>query len=1218
VATVEQKMALDISIDDFAAQREVLIEKLALQYGVDPSLITLEVAATRRRQLQNAIEITVTIATSDGAGNLADLAQIEQAVSAIDDAALSTTIGEVMGTPVTVVSQPPVISTTEIEVPFRCPKGKWCTAGLVVDCPLGSYNPLENQDFATACVVCPLNSYTLETNSTSRSECVCDEDFYDANASTAVDQALVDAMVAAGTDPITMMADVVECMVCPVGSDCSRLGATLEALPLVAGYYRLDDTTNDVRVCPDARANCSSTFGTDECQSSSGCQGGVGEVCAPGLKGVYCELCDRSDGRLVYYKPAADDSVATCAECGGTLGASVAVALGGLATLCVLMVLVLYLRKHMSIRLALSLKRFNDNFTPRNKCKIVVTFYQLATKVPTVYEVSLPTDVKAVLDALSSVFSFGMQGIATTPLECLGLAGYTPRLIAYIIVPIVLVVLVVVVVAMSSCFGKGRRSTTASHTDASKTADKDHGAAFHLHDAIYKAERTPSLFEKTLPAVLTLLFIMYPMVTKVAFDGFPCYSFTDKTVGFLRSDVSLECGLSDAQPDTRPMGLVWLAVILYPVGITAFCGLLLLRASTDIIAGHETPLTRAIGFLHREYQVTAFWWELMEMLRKFLLVGLFVNLMPGSIMQIAIGTMFTAAFLMVQLQAQPYKTDSDDYLAAASSFSLLMVFFCSVIFKYASLTASEDLQDKMSVEQKGNFIINNTLLSVILIASVLASLAFSAVLLIVQIIVEIKDRAKLRRLKYVVTGKWVECKTLHDTQAFHLFLSHAWPAAQDRMRIVKARFLECLPSCRTFLDVDDLKSGSGTAEVDKSECILVFCTKAYFDKKNSMKELYRAVCQRRPILAMLEPDESQDGGLDEEAVTVLLTDERLDKFKLCTRWASWKDESELLPTAFDHAPGGADVAAALFSTPPVEWNRLPHFQDVTIRLIAEKGILHGATGELYLQGEAATGKVALPPPLKGREYHLFCSEFNAGAKELAEELRNSSVWVTKGKKASALLTFTSDVTKIAACDHMLVLLDTRTWTSGEATAKFVEHIHSALRTGVHLNCVHEYPAVVGPPRHECEFAKLFDDDWTPAHLTGGKTNLYKEIALALKGVEWRQPGLVALASKLVASVAKHKPVIFAVPDTSARAEESPPEIEDAQSLSGRPPGKSDEPLALTPTPLPEPTATAPATTVVTAETPNVLQGISQDLSDRLRRIISPAASSTTTLGGLEA
>ena len=27
-----------------------------------------------------------------------------------------------------------------------------------------------------------------------------------------------------------------------------------------------------------------------------------------------------------------------------------------------------------------------------------------------------------------------------------------------------------------------------------------------------------------------------------------------------------------------------------------------------------------------------------------------------------------------------------------------------------------------------------------------------------------------------------------------------------------------------WMQVDDLKSGSGTAEVDKSECILVFCT----------------------------------------------------------------------------------------------------------------------------------------------------------------------------------------------------------------------------------------------------------------------------------------------------------------------------------------------------------------------------------------------------------
>ena len=43
-----------------------------------------------------------------------------------------------------------------------------------------------------------------------------------------------------------------------------------------------------------------------------------------------------------------------------------------------------------------------------------------------------------------------------------------------------------------------------------------------------------------------------------------------------------------------------------------------------------------------------------------------------------------------------------------------------------------------------------------------------------------------------------------------------------------------------------------------------------------------------------------------------------------------------------------------------------------------------------------------------------------------------------------------------------------------------------MRAGVHMNCIHEFPSVVGPARYECEFALMFGDDWTPAHLTGGK------------------------------------------------------------------------------------------------------------------------------------
>ena len=599
---------------------------------------------------------------------------------------------------------------------------------------------------------------------------------------------------------------------------------------------------------------------------------------------------------------------------------------------------------------------------------------------------------------------------------------------------------------------------------------------------------------------------------------------------------------------------------------------LLTRARNAIVSGIETPLSRACFFLYKEYDVTCFWWELMEMGRKFLLVGLFVwQPAQGSITQIAVGTIVSAVYLMIQLQARPYKHATDDYLASASSFGLLMIFICSIIFKYTTLTDTEDIQDKMSTEQKGDYVVSTLLISTILLASVLGSLVMVAVIAAVQAVVEVRKAMRLRRLKYAATGKWVECKTLIDPQAFHLFLSHAWPAAQDRMRIVKARFLECLPSCKTFLDVDDLKSGSGTAEVDKSECILIFCTSQYFEKKNSLKELYRAVVQRRPILAMLEPDATQEGGLDQADIEALITNAKLDKFKLRQKWAEWKEEGELLPAAFDHAPDETEVRTALFKTPPVEWNRLPHFQDVTIRLIAQNGILqgkgdnHGHT-ELYMQGEVAFGKITLPSPYGGRKYHLFVSPNDDGAAELVvNELNGTDILVKTDQKASPNVLWTSAIDELAQCDHMLLHLDELTWISGAKTAALVDEIHQAMRLGVHIICVHEFPGAVGPPRHACEFGLMFNDDWTPAHLTGGPQNLYKEIAIALKGVEWRKPGLVAFAAKLGSSAGPHKPIQVEVPESYEPPTDATPVQLDQGKTAKPTPGPAHVPM---PTPVP--------------------------------------------------
>ena len=96
----------------------------------------------------------------------------------MDDATLAASLGAAFGNAsLTVTSSAAEQTTVAYVADLICPKGAWCTAGLVVECPIGSYNELEGQDYATACVSCPEYSTTLNASSTSVSECICESGF---------------------------------------------------------------------------------------------------------------------------------------------------------------------------------------------------------------------------------------------------------------------------------------------------------------------------------------------------------------------------------------------------------------------------------------------------------------------------------------------------------------------------------------------------------------------------------------------------------------------------------------------------------------------------------------------------------------------------------------------------------------------------------------------------------------------------------------------------------------------------------------------------------------------------------------------------------------------------------------------------------------------------------------------------------------------------------
>ena len=217
--------------------------------------------------------------------------------------------------------------------------------------------------------------------------------------------------------------------------------------------------------------------------------------------------------------------------------------------------------------------------------------------------------------------------------------------------------------------------------------------------------------------------------------------------------------------------------------LLALNAILLFRARYAIMSKKPTALSSAIAFLHREFEPHLFWWELVEMLRRFVLVGLMV-LVQDTMMQLILGTLLATAFLLFQVQASPYKQMSDDLLASAVSFGLVVIFLISSVFKYATLLELDDVKKKMSVEQKNLYILNQGTLTAIIFLAVIGSLVVSVIIFLVQLTAERRRVAheklhqKARRLRHRSDDEEISAPPI-DSSGYHLFLSHVWGTGQE-------------------------------------------------------------------------------------------------------------------------------------------------------------------------------------------------------------------------------------------------------------------------------------------------------------------------------------------------------------------------------------------------------------------------------------------------------
>ena len=205
---------------------------------------------------------------------------------------------------------------------------------------------MANQSSQEACTRCPSNSQTAAAGASSILECICDAGFFQ--------------------DVSDGITDTLNCEPCMLGANCTTAGATLQTLRLESGWWRVANTSRDVRQCLD-----------DDDVSSPGCVGlSFSRQCKPGLSGPYCSVCAHQDGN--YF----DGSSRACKSCDSAGVSPLAIVL--LIALPVLGLFGLLRHWRVGTRLppgVLEMSARASQLGLKNKLKLIISMYQVCRVV---------------------------------------------------------------------------------------------------------------------------------------------------------------------------------------------------------------------------------------------------------------------------------------------------------------------------------------------------------------------------------------------------------------------------------------------------------------------------------------------------------------------------------------------------------------------------------------------------------------------------------------------------------------------------------------------------------------------------------------------------------------------------------------------------------------------------------------------------------------------
>ena len=375
------------------------------------------------------------------------------------------------------------------------------------------------------------------------------------------------------------------------------------------------------------------------------------------------------------------------------------------------------------------------------RLKQCLGFYQIATRVPAVYVVPFPKAAQQVL-SIFEVFNVNISGLSL-PLSCIGLGTYPDQMLFTLLFPIVIAACILLGCLVSVLCGK--------NSSSQKSATRD-DRRFPL--------RVVGLL--ALPHLLTLSFLVFPMVSSTAFQAFSCEEF-DNGKSFLRADYAIECNTPEHD---QAMTLAVLSIMLYPVGVSLLYILLFWQAKGAIASEKPTALSRALGFLTNDFEKPFFWWELFEAWKKLVLVGFFVLLEPGTMLQLLVAFVFSLLCMLATAVASPFVSDVDDSVAKVFGFALATVFFFALVIKVKVLTESWQELGGMPGQLRETFKLDIVIISISMTVAVALSMVMTMLMALQQLVHAVQTPViKLR------SASARPALTVTQGITWHLFLS---------------------------------------------------------------------------------------------------------------------------------------------------------------------------------------------------------------------------------------------------------------------------------------------------------------------------------------------------------------------------------------------------------------------------------------------------------------